>query len=123
MPVKRAIVAAAATLAVAVGATMAAALPATAETPSCGSGCVELYGGLPATTLNSPSFLIDSYKQGQATGTPIVQFRSSNVDPSEDFTVSDQALVSAFYAQNLVSAAVDQAYGDDAAYEVEFSPF
>jgi len=123
MPVKRAIVAAAATLAVAVGATMAAALPATAETPSCGSGCVELYGGLPATTLNNPSFLIDSYKQGQATGTPIVQFRISNVDPSEDFTVSDQALVSAFYAQNLVSAAVDQAYGDDAAYEVEFSPF
>jgi hypothetical protein len=123
MPVKRAIVAVAATLAVAVGATMAAALPATAETPSCGSGCVELYGGLPATTLNNPSFLIDSYKQGQATGTPIVQFRISNVDPSEDFTVSDQALVSAFYAQNLVSAAVDQAYGDDAAYEVEFSPF
>jgi hypothetical protein len=123
MPVKRAIVAAAATLAVAVGATMAAALPATAETPSCGSGCVELYGGLPATTLNNPSFLIASYKQGVATGTPIIQFRISNTDPSEDFTVSDQALVSAFYAKNLVSAAVDQAYGDDAAYEVEYSPF
>lgn len=123
MPVKRAIVAAAATLAVAVGTTMAAALPANAETPSCGSSCVELYGGLPATTLNNPSFLIDSYKQGQATGTPIVQFRINNADPAEDFTVSDQALVSAFYAKNLVSAAVDQAYGDDAAYEVEFSPF
>jgi hypothetical protein len=123
MPVKRAIVAAAATLAVAAGTTMAAALPANAETPSCGSSCVELYGGLPATTLNSPSFLISSLRQGQAIGTPIVLFRISNTDPSEDFTVSDQALVSAFYAQNLVSAAVDQAYGDDAAYEVEYTPF
>jgi hypothetical protein len=123
MPVKRAIVAAAATLAVAVGATMAAALPATAETPSCGSGCVELYGGLPATTLNSPSFIIDSHLQGQASGTPIVLFRISNTDPAEDFVVDEQTVVSALYARNLVSAAMDKLYGGDAAYEVQYSPF
>jgi hypothetical protein len=115
-------IAAAATLAMVGGVSIAAALPATAETPECGSSCVELYGGLPGTTLtNNPSFIINSYKQGQATGTPIVLFTASNTDPAQDFVVDYQGLVSA--AKNLVSAAVAQAYGNDAAYEFQYSPY
>jgi hypothetical protein len=122
MSVKGTIAAAAAALAVAGGAAVAATHPANAETPECGQSCVELYGGLPAT-LNNPSYVIDSSKQGQATGTPIVQFPVSNADPAEDFTISDQGLVSAFYAVGQVSAAVDVHYGGDAAYEFEYSPY
>jgi hypothetical protein len=122
MSVKGTIAAAAAALAVAGGAAVAATHPANAETPECGQSCVELYGGLPAT-LNNPSYVIDSSKQGQATGTPIVQFPVSNADPAEDFTISDQGLVSAFYAVGQVSAAVDVHYGGDAAYEIEYSPY
>jgi hypothetical protein len=97
-------------------------LPANAETPSCGPGCVELYGGLPGTTLtNNASFIINSYKQGQATGTPITLFTASKTDPAQDFIVDGQGLVSAF--KNLVSAAVAQACGNDAAYELQYSPF
>ncbi len=123
MPVKGTIVAAAATLAVISSAAMAAALPANAETPECASSCVELYGGLSGITLGNPSFLIDSYKQGEANGTPIILFSIGNSDPAEDFTVADQALVSSFYEDGLVSAAVDQLYGDYAAYEIQYSPF
>jgi hypothetical protein len=121
MPIKTAIVAVAAMLAVG-GAAMAATLPANAETSACGSMCVDLYGGLP-TTLNHPNFLIDSYKQGLATGTPIILFGISNSDPAEDFTIGVPELVSAYYAQNRVSAAVDQLYGGDTAYEFQYSPY
>jgi hypothetical protein len=123
MPTKRAIVAAAAALAVVGGAAVAATLPANAETPACGSSCVELYGGLPGITLGNPSYLIDSYKQGDIAGTPIIQFAISNADPAEDFTVDAQSLVSTLFANGVVSAAVDQSFADDAAYEIEYSPF
>jgi hypothetical protein len=118
MSVKSTIAAAAAMLAVAGGAGVAAAVPAHAETPECGQSCVELF-----SDVFGSSYLIDSYKQGQATGTPIVLFAASNTDPAEDFTVADQGLVSAFYAKNLVSAVVDQHYGGDTAYEIEYSPY
>jgi hypothetical protein len=123
MPTKRAIVAAAAALAVVGGAALAATLPANAETPDCGSVCVELYGGLPGITLGSPSFLIDSFKQGDAAGTPIVLFNISNADPAEDFAVSEQTLVSTLFANGVVSTAVDQSFADDAAYEIQYSPY
>ncbi len=115
MRTKRAIVATAAALAVVAGAALAVTLPAKAETPECGSSCVELYGGLSGITLGSPGYLIDSYKQGDVAGTPIVQFAISNTDPAEDFTVDAQSLVSTLFANGVVSAAVDQSFADDAA--------
>jgi len=121
MPVKRAIVAAAATLALVGGAAVAATLPANAETPSCGPGCFDLYGGVPAV-LGHPGFLIASYKLGQATGTPIVLFRVSNSDPAEDFTVQ-LSTVNDFFQAGLVSAAVDVHYGGDTAFEIQYAPF
>jgi hypothetical protein len=122
MPVKRAIAATAVALAVVGGAAAAGTLPAHAETPACGPTCVDLYGGIPAK-LGYPSFLIDAYKQGQAAGTPIVLSAVSDIDPSEDFTISNEGLVSTFFAADLVSAAVNQHYGSDTAYEYEYSPY
>ena len=120
MSVRGTIAAAAAALAVVGGVAVAASFSANAETASCGASCVELYGGLPDITLGQPSFLIDSYKEGQVTGTPIIEFAASNSDSAEDFTVYAQGLASDF--AGVVSAAVEQAYGDDAAYEIEYSP-
>lgn len=117
MSVKGTVAAVAAALAVA-GGCVAGTLPANGETTECGQACVELF-----SDAFSSSYLLDSYKQGDVTGTPVILFTASNTDPAEDFTVDDQALVSAFYAEDLVSAAVDQHYGDDTAYEVEYSPF
>jgi hypothetical protein len=122
MPVKRAIVAAAAALAIAGGAALAATLPANAETPSCGQSCIDLYGGIPAV-LGHASFLMDSFKQGQATGTPIILFTVSNVNPAEDFTISADGTVHEFYLAGLVSASLDQFFGSDEAYEIGYAPF
>ncbi len=122
MPVKRAIVAAAAALAVAAGAALVATFPANAETPSCGLSCIDLYGGIPAV-LGHPSFLMSSYKQGQATGTPIILFDVSNANPAEDFEFSNDGTVSEFFQAGLVSASLSQYYGDDTAYEFEYTPF
>jgi HYR domain len=118
MSVKGMIAAVSAALTVAAGATVAVTLPAHAETPECGQSCVELF-----SDAFGAGFLIDSNKQAQATGTPIILFAASNADPAEDFTIAGQGLVSAFYANGLVSAAVDQHYGGDAAYEVQYSPY
>ena len=122
MPVKRAIVAAAAALAITGGAALAATLPANAETPSCGATCIDLYGGIPAV-VGHASFIMDSNREGQATGTPIVLFRVSNTNPAEDFTVSDDGTVHDFFEAGLVSASLNQFYANDQAYEIEFAPF
>ena len=122
MPVKRAIVAAAAALAIAGGAALAATLPANAETPSCGQNCIDLYGGIPAV-LGHASFIMASQRQGQATGTPIILSGVSNADPAEDFTITADGTVHDFYLVGLVSASLDQFFGSDEAYEIQYAPF
>ncbi len=58
MRVKRSIVAAAAALALIGGAATAATLQANAETPSCGSTCIDLYGGYAGATLGHPGYIL-----------------------------------------------------------------
>jgi hypothetical protein len=73
-----------------------------------------------------------------AVGTPVILFRSSNSDPAEDWTFSEQGTVADFYAAGLVSAAVALHYGcipkvnfpdctptsrNDVAFEAEYAPF
>jgi hypothetical protein len=122
MPVKRAIVATAAALAIAGGAALAATFPANAETPACGPNCIDLYGGIPAV-LHHASFIIASYQQGQATGTPIILSDVSNSNPAEDFEATSEDPVSDYLQAGLVSPSVGQLYGDDIAFEIEYTPF
>jgi hypothetical protein len=113
MTVKGKVLAAAASLSLVSGAgavTLATAGAANAATPSCGSGCVDIFSHQ-FGTFNDPGFVMDSYKQGDIAGTPIILFRTSNSDPAEDFTIADEGLLSEFYAANLVSAAVALHYG------------
>jgi hypothetical protein len=87
-----------------------AAGPADAATPSCGSGCIDLFSHQ-FGDFADPAFVMDSYKQGDVAGTPVILFRTSNSDPAEDFTVDQQGLTSEFLAAGLVSSALALHYG------------
>jgi hypothetical protein len=83
---------------------------ANAATPSCGNGCTDVFSHQ-FGNFADPQFVMDSYKQEDVTGAPVILFRTSNSDPAEDFTVDNQGLTSEFFAAGLVSAAVALHYG------------
>jgi len=141
MSVKSKVFAAAATLSLVGGAGVAAlatAGAANAASPSCGGSCVDVFSHQ-FGTFADPGFVMDSYKQGDQAGTPVILFRTSDADPAEDFTVDQEGAVSEFFAANLVSAAVALQYGcvvggtfgvcdgqgqaDYWAYEFMYSPY
>jgi hypothetical protein len=125
MSVKSKVFAAAATLTLVGGvgvAGLATAGAANAATPSCGHGCIDVFSHQFGTFAN-PQFVMDSFKQGDAAGTPVILFRTSNSDPAEDFTVSNEGLVSQFYALGLVSPEVELHYLNNYAYEFMYSPY
>src|ERR1700677_2614828 len=125
MSVKSKVFAAAATLTLVGGvgvAGLATAGAANAATPSCGSGCIDVFSHQ-FGTFADPSFVMDSFKQGDVAGTPVILFRTSNSDPAEDFTVDEEGLVSRFYALGLVSPQVDLHYLNDYAYEFMYAPY
>jgi hypothetical protein len=139
MSIKSKVLAAAASLTL-VGGLGAGALvtagAANAATPSCGGNCLDIFSHQFGTFAN-PNFVMDVYKQQQAVGAPIILFRTSNSDPAEDFTISDQGSVADFFAAGLVSSAVALRYGcipgvnfpncntgvNDEAFEFEYAPF
>jgi hypothetical protein len=141
MSVKGKVLATAATLTLVGGAgaaALATAGAADAATPSCGNSCYDVFSHQ-FGTFADPGFVMDSYKQGDQAGTPVILFRTSDSDPAEDFTIDDEGLVSEFFAANLVSAAVALHYGcinggsfgecdgtgqgDYWAYEFMYSPY
>jgi hypothetical protein len=133
MSIKSKALAAAATLTLVGGAgaagAFATATAANAATPSCGSGCLNIYSR-EFGTHNNPGFVLDVLRQGEKVGQPVILFRTSNSDPAEDWTLSFQGLVSDFHAAGLVSAAVNLHYGDgsvaaqdEPAFEIEYAPY
>ncbi len=125
MSIKSKVLAAAASLTL-VGGLGAGALvtagAANAATPSCGGNCLDIFSHQFGTFAN-PNFVMDVYKQQQAVGAPIILFRTSNSDPAEDFTISDQGSVADFFAAGLVSSALNLHYSGDEAFEFEYAPF
>jgi hypothetical protein len=136
MSIKSKVFAAAATLTLAGGVASAGVMtagPASAATPSCGDQCVNLFVQTFGTHRH-PAFTLDSYKQRQAVGNPVILFRTSNNDPALDWTVSAQGTVADFHAAGLVSSAVALHYGggavingkktpNDQAFEWEYAPY
>jgi hypothetical protein len=124
MSFKSKMLAAAATLTLVGGAagTLAAG-PANAATPSCGHRCVNLFSKKFSDVLTTkPGFVLDVLRQGAKVGQPIIMFQSSNADPAEDFTVSLQGKVKDFVTAQLASPALALHYGNDWAWELEYSP-
>ena len=129
MSIKSKVFAAAATLTLIGGVSAVGALSANAATPSCGPTCIDLFNNDFGTHAH-PNFALDTLKQGEKVGQPQILFRTANFDPALDYTISYQGLVSDFYAAALVSPEVDLHYGagatgfpDDAAVEVQYSPY
>src|ERR1700677_4127972 len=113
MSIKSKVFAAAATLTLVGGASAMGALTAgtaSAATPSCGDTCVEFFSAEFAND-GSPNFVLDTLRQGEKVGQPQILFRTSDPDPAEDYTISDQGLVSDFYTAGLVSSSVALHYG------------
>jgi hypothetical protein len=131
MSIKSKVFAAAATLTLVGGAGAMGAMSASAATPSCGSSCVEWFSHDFGTHAH-PNFILDILRQGEKVGQPAILFRASNSDRAEDFTISEQGLVSDFYTAGLVSAALNLHYGngegqtattgDLEAYEIQYNP-
>ena len=110
MSIKNKVLAAAATLTLVGGVGAMGTLTASAATPSCGFGCVNIFSRDFGTHAN-PNFVLDTLRQGEKVGQPQILFRTANFDPAEDYTFSYQGTVADFYAAGLVSAAVDLHYG------------
>jgi hypothetical protein len=143
MSIKSKALATAAALTLVSGAGMAGALSAgtaSAATPSCGGGCVDIFSHQ-FGTHHSPNYVVDVLRQGEKVNQPVILFRTADFDPAEDWTVSFQGTTADFYAAGMVSAAVALHYGciptvnfpdcygqttfaiNDPAFEIEYAPF
>jgi hypothetical protein len=120
MSIKSKVLAAAAALTVAGGLGTAAALPAGASTTQCGSACVQIF-----SKLYGPGFVESAFQGIAAAGQPTILHVASDSDPTGDFInpLGHAVLVSTFYAQGMVSAAVNAHYGSEPAVQVEYAPY
>jgi hypothetical protein len=120
MSIKTKTLAAAAALTMAGGLSTAATLPATASTTQCGSACVQI-----SSKLYGPGFVESAVQGIPAPGQPTILHPASDSDPTGDFInpLGHPVLVSTFYAQGMVSAAVNAHYGNEPAVQVEYAPY
>jgi hypothetical protein len=144
MSVKSKLFASAAALTLVSGVGLAGALTAgtaSAETPSAGSSAVDFFNWGTGSTWTNASYLLDSYKQAQGTGNPLILFATNNTDPAEDFTAQTPEPVSDFFQAGLVTANLALHYGclpgvnfaectgtggigvNDYAFEIQYAPF
>ena len=121
MSIKTKVLAAAATLTVAGGLSTVGTLPAIAATPQCGPHCIQVFSAKFGTSAD-PGF-VETVFQGVGTvGQPTIVAPPSSTDPAGDLIVPRAGPVSAFFAAGLVSAAVNQHYGNELAVQIEFAP-
>ena len=120
MSIKSKVPAAAAGLILACGLSAAATLPAGASTTQCGSACVQI-----SSKMYGPGFVESVFQGIAAAGQPTILHAASDSDPTGDFInpLGHPVLVSTFYAQGMVSAAVNAHYGSEPAVQVEYAPF
>jgi len=144
MSVKSKLLASAAALTLVGGVGFAGVLTAgtaSAETPSCGGTCIDFFNWGTGSTWTNASYLLDSYKQAQGTGNPLILFATNNTDPAEDFDVQAPEPVSDFFQAGLVTANFALHYGceptvnfaqctgsggegvNDYAFEIQYAPF
>jgi len=117
MPIKTKVLAAAATLTVAGGLAAAGTPPADAATTQCGTACVQIFN------KDYPGFIESTFLGIPLAGVPTIVHRASKFDPTGDFIVPQKGQVSMFYAEGMVSAAVDAHYSTDIAVQVEYAPY
>ena len=122
MSIKTKVLAAAATLTVAGGLSTVGTLPATAATPQCGPHCIQIFSAK-FVTSTSLGFVETVFQGVAVVGQPTIVAPPSSSDPAGDLIVPRAGTVSDFFAAGLVSAAVNQHYGNEHAVQIEFAPF
>jgi hypothetical protein len=97
---------------------------ASAATPQCGGGCVEVYSAKYATAA-SLGWVETVFLGIAVRGVPAEVRPASGSNPAEDLIVpvGGPVPVSQFYAEGMVSAAVDAHYGSQPAVQIEYAPY
>ena len=124
MSIKSKVLAAAAVLTVAGGLSTVGTVAANAATPQCGPGCVEVYS-MKYATATSLGFVETVLLGIPLRGVPTIVQRASSSNPAEDLIVplGGPVPVSEFYTAGLVSAAVNEHYGNKLAVQLEYAPY
>jgi hypothetical protein len=122
MSIKTKVLAAAATLTITGALSTAGTLPASAATPQCGQACIQIFSAKFGTYAN-PGFIETVFLGIPAAGVPTILHRASSSDPAGDFIIPRAGPVSTFYADGMVSAAVNAHYGSETAVQVEYAPY
>jgi hypothetical protein len=124
MSMKTKALGAAAALTLVAGLGTVGTVSAAAATPKCGSHCIEVFSprfGTPA----QPNF-VETVRHGIArVGQPAILHRASRSNPAEDWIVpaGGPIPVSQFYAEGLVSSAIESQYGSLDAAQIEYAPY
>jgi hypothetical protein len=121
MSIKRNALAAVATLTVACGLGTVGTSSVSAATPQCAPHCVQIFSAKFGTPAN-PGFVETVFRGIAAAGVPTGLHRISSNNPAGDLIVSRAGAVSVFYAAGMVSAAVNDHYGDRPAVQIEYAP-
>jgi len=124
MSIKSKVLAAAAVLTLTGGLSALGTVAASAATPQCGNACVEVYS-MKYATPTSLGFVETVFLGIPVRGVPTIVHQASSSDPAEDLTVplGGPVPVSEFYAEGLVSAAVNEHYGSEPAVQIEYAPY
>jgi hypothetical protein len=124
MSIKTKVLAAAAVLTLAGGLSTAGTVAASAATPQCGNACVEVYSAKFATPT-SLGFVETVFLGIPLRGVPTIVRPASSSNPAEDLIIplGGPVHVSQFYADGMVSAAVNENYGGEPAVQLEYAPY
>jgi hypothetical protein len=124
MAIKSKVLAATGVLTLAGGLSGIGALSASAATPQCGRGCVEVYSAKYATAT-SLGWVETVFLGIPARGVPTEVRPASGSNPAEDLIVptGHPVPVSTFYAEGMVSAAVNEHFGMEDAVQIEYAPY
>jgi hypothetical protein len=97
---------------------------ASAATPQCGSGCLEVYS-MKYATPTSLGFVETVLLGIPVRGVPTIVSKSSSSNPAEDLIVPapGKVPVSQWYADGMVSAAVNAHFGNEFAVQIEYAPY
>jgi hypothetical protein len=124
MSTKSKVLAAAGILTLAGGLSTAGTVAASAATPQCGQNCVEVYS-MKYATPTSLGFVETVFLGIPLRGVPTEVRPASSSNPAEDLIIptGGPVPVSEFYADGLVSAAVNEHYGSEPAVQIEYAPY
>jgi hypothetical protein len=124
MLIKSKVLTAAAVLTLAGGLSTVGTVAASAATPQCGNACVEVYS-MKYATATSLGFVETVLLGIPLRGMPTIVHQASSSDPAEDLIVplGGPVPVSEFYAEGMVSAAVNEHYGSELAVQIEYAPY